>query len=94
MHLTSLPTRVGRDFRYRAHADNTCENDTTIEDPVAFTIPWQAKTATTGACPSDSFAATNCNESPHSSIINGQTQFILPNDPPPGCLLGPIPMKK
>jgi hypothetical protein len=32
----------------------------------------------------------SCNETQHSPIINGQTQFLLPNDPP-GYLLGPMP---
>jgi len=32
-----------------------------------------------------------CTETQHSPIVNGQTQFILPNDPP-GYVLGPMPL--
>jgi hypothetical protein len=32
-----------------------------------------------------------CNETQHSPIVNGQTQFLLPNDPP-GYVVGPMPV--
>jgi hypothetical protein len=79
--------------RMRLIDSNTFENDMTIEDPVAFTTPWHINRRYR-RLPSDTFVGdSNCNESQHSPIINGQTQFILPNDPP-GYLLGPMPMKK
>jgi hypothetical protein len=32
-----------------------------------------------------------CNETQHSPIVNGQTQFLLPNDPP-GYVVGLMPV--
>ncbi len=85
--------RVHTIERMRLIDNNTFENDMTIEDPVAFTTPWHVNRHYR-RLPSDTFVGdTNCNETQHSPIINGQTQFILPNDPP-GYLLGPMPMKK
>jgi hypothetical protein len=79
--------------RMRLIDNNTFENDMTIEDPVAFTTPWHVNRHYQ-RLPSETFISdTSCNENQHSPIINGQTQFILPNDPP-GYLLGPMPMKK
>ena len=79
--------------RMRLIDDNVFENDMTIEDPVAFTTPWHVNRHYR-RLPSDTFISDiSCNETQHSPIINGQTQFILPNDPP-GYLLGPMPMKK
>jgi hypothetical protein len=77
--------------RMRLIDNNTFENDMIIEDPVAFTTPWHVNRHYRRLA-SDTFVGdSNCNESQHSPIINGQTQFILPNDPP-GYLLGPMPM--
>jgi hypothetical protein len=67
------------------------ENDMTIEDPVAFTAPWYVNRRYRRLTPDTFVSDTNCNESQHSPIINGQTQCILPDDPP-GYLLGPMPM--
>jgi hypothetical protein len=76
--------------RMRLIDQNTFENDMTIEDPVAFTQPWHV-VRRYRRLPSDTFVNdVSCNETQHSPIINGQTQFLLPNDPP-GYLLGPLP---
>jgi hypothetical protein len=68
--------------RMRLIDQNTFENDMTIEDPVAFTQPWHV-VRPYRRLPSDTFVNdVSCNETQHSPIINGQTQFLLPNDPP------------
>jgi hypothetical protein len=63
----------------------------TIEDPVAFTQPWHVNRRYR-RIPSDTFVGdVACTETQHSPIVNGQTQFILPGDPP-GYVVGPMPM--
>lgn len=77
--------------RMRRLDDNTFENDMVIEDPVAFTAPWHVNRHYQRA-PSDSIVSdVACTETQHSPIVNGQTQFLLPGDPP-GYVLGPMPM--
>jgi hypothetical protein len=77
--------------RMRLIDKDTFENDMTIEDPVAFSTPWHVNRRYR-RIPSDTFVGDSaCTETQHSPIINGQTQFILPNDPP-GYLLGPMPL--
>jgi hypothetical protein len=78
--------------RMRLLDGNILENDMTIEDPVAFTAPWHVNRRYRRLAPDTFVSDANCNESQHSPIVNGQTQFILPNDPP-GYLLGPMPME-
>jgi hypothetical protein len=78
--------------RMRLVDNNTFENDMTIDDPVAFTKPWRV-TRRYRRVPSDTFVSdVICLESQHSPIVEGQTQFILPGDPP-GHVLGPMPVK-
>jgi hypothetical protein len=70
---------------------DTLENNMTIEDPIAFTKPWHV-VRRYRRIPSDTFVSdVICLESQRSPIIEGQTQFILPNDPP-GYILGPVPV--
>ncbi len=77
--------------RMRLVDPNTLENDMTIEDPVAFTKPWHVNRRYR-RIPADTFVSdVICLESQHSPIVDGQTQFILPNDPP-GYILGPMPV--
>jgi hypothetical protein len=66
--------------------------DMTIADPVAFTKPWHV-VRRYRRIPSDTFVSdVICLETQHSPIVDGQTQFILPGDPP-GHVLGPMPVK-
>ena len=77
--------------RMRLADKDTFENDMTIEDPVAFTTLWHVNRHYR-RLPSDTFVGDSvCTETQHSPIVNGQTQFILPNDPP-GYVLGPMPL--
>jgi hypothetical protein len=77
--------------RMRLIDQDTFENDMTIEDPVAFTKPWHVNRRYR-RIPADTFVSeVVCLESQHSPIVDGQTQFILPNDPP-GYILGPMPI--
>jgi hypothetical protein len=77
--------------RMRLVDPDTLENDMTIEDPVAFTKPWRVNRHYR-RLPADTFVSeVVCSETQHSPIVNGQTQFLLPNDPP-GYLLGPMPV--
>ena len=77
--------------RMRLVDNNTFENDMTIEDPVAFTAPWHVNRHYR-RIPSNTFVGdVACTETQHSPIVNGQTQFILPSDPP-GYVVGPLPM--
>ena len=77
--------------RMRLVDPDTFENDMTIEDPVAFTRPWHVNRRYR-RIPADTFVSdVICLESQHSPIVNGQTQFILPNDPP-GYVVGPMPV--
>jgi hypothetical protein len=76
--------------RMRLVDKDTLVNDMTIEDPVAFTQPWHV-VRRYRRLPAHTFVGdVACTETQHSPIVNGQTQFILPNDPP-GYLLGPMP---
>jgi hypothetical protein len=77
--------------RMRLVDPDTFENDMTIEDPVAFTRPWHVNRRYR-RIPADTFVSdVVCNETQHSPIVNGQTQFLLPNDPP-GYVVGPRPV--
>jgi hypothetical protein len=77
--------------RMRLVDPDTFENDMTIEDPVAFTRPWHVNRHYR-RIPADTFVSdVVCNETQHSPIVNGQTQFVLPNDPP-GYVVGPMPV--
>jgi len=77
--------------RMRLVDPDTFENDMTIEDPVAFTRPWHVNRRYR-RIPADTFVSdVVCNETQHSPIVNGQTQFLLPNDPP-GYVVGPMPV--
>jgi hypothetical protein len=70
---------------------DTLENEMTIEDPVAFTKPWRVNRHCR-RLPGDTFVSeVVCAETQHSPIVNGQTQFLLPNDPP-GYVVGPMPI--
>ena len=77
--------------RMRLVDGNTFENAMTIEDPVAFSKPWQVVRHYRRLPPDTVVNDVACTESQHSPIVNGQTQFILPNDPP-GYVVGPMPM--
>jgi hypothetical protein len=77
--------------RMRLIDGNVLENNMIIEDPVAFTTPWRVNRRYRRLAPDTFVSDASCNESQHSPIVNGQTQFILPNDPP-GYLLGPMPI--
>jgi hypothetical protein len=77
--------------RMRLLDKDTFENDMTIEDEVAFTAPWHVNRHYRRLPPDTFVSDAVCTETQHSPIINGQTQFILPNDPP-GYLLGPMPL--
>ena len=77
--------------RIRLVDKDTLENNMMIEDPIAFTKPWNV-VRRYRRIPSDTFVSdVICLESQHSPIIEGQTQFILPNDPP-GYIMGPVPV--
>jgi hypothetical protein len=77
--------------RMRLVDKDTLENNMMVEDPVAFTEPWHV-VRRYRRIPSDTFVSdVICLESQHSPIVEGQTQFILPNDPP-GYILGPMPV--
>jgi hypothetical protein len=78
--------------RMRLRDKDTFENEMTITDPVAFTKPWHV-VRRYRRIPSDTFVSdVICLETQHSPIVDGQTQFILPSDPP-GHVLGPMPVK-
>jgi hypothetical protein len=76
--------------RMRLAAPDQLENAMTIEDPVAFTKPWQVNRRYRRLPPATFVSDVICTESQHSPIVNGQTQFILPTDPP-GYVVGPMP---
>jgi hypothetical protein len=77
--------------RMRLVDPDTLENDMTIEDPVAFTRPWHVNRRYR-RLPADTFVSeVICADTQHSPIVNGQTQFLLPNDPP-GYVVGPMPV--
>jgi hypothetical protein len=77
--------------RMRLVAPDTLENDMTIEDPVAFTKPWRVNRRYR-RLPADTFVAeVICTDTQHSPIVEGQTQFLLPSDPP-GYVVGPMPV--
>jgi hypothetical protein len=77
--------------RMRLVDPDTLENEMTIEDPVAFTKPWRVNRHYR-RLPGDTFVSeVVCTETQHSPIVNGQTQFLLPNDPP-GYVVGPMPI--
>jgi hypothetical protein len=70
---------------------DTLENDMTIEDPVAFSRPWHVNRQYR-RLPAGTFVSeVVCTDTQHSPIVNGQTQFLLPNDPP-GYVVGPMPV--
>jgi len=81
VHLIERIRLVGKDL---------LENDMTIEDPVAFTKPWHVVRRYRRLPPETFVSDVVCTESQRSPIINGQTQFLLPTDPP-GYVVGPMP---
>jgi hypothetical protein len=76
--------------RIRLVDPNTLENQMTIEDPVAFTRPWTVVRRYRKAPKDQRLIDVICLENQKNPIINGQTQVMLPNDPP-GYLMGPLP---